>query len=61
MTETRGRALIISNKCDTKDQYGKSTWRKGSEYDHENMSMMWERFGFAVNGKFKNYTAKVKI
>ena len=59
MTETRGRALIMSNKYDTIDKSGKSTWRKGSEHDHTNMKLMLEKFLFAVAGELKNYTAKV--
>ena len=59
MTETRGRALILSNKHQLIDQNGDVTWRKGSQHDHLNMKLMLERFGFVVLGEHKNYTAQV--
>lgn len=58
MSETRGRALLISNKYETADQ---SSWRKGSEHDHANMKLMLERFGFVVTGGHRNYLAKVSV
>ena len=61
MTETRGRALILSNKHQLIDQNGHVTWRKGSQHDHLNMKLMLERFGFVVLGEHKNYTAQVVL
>ena len=59
MTETRGRALILSNRHDTVNSRGEPTWRRGAEHDHSNMKQMWERFGFVTSGAYHNYTAKV--
>lgn len=51
MTETRGRALILSN-----DSNGT---RAGSEHDHSNMERMLQKFGFVTAGGHRNYTAEV--
>ena len=61
MTQTRGRALILSNKYEHIGKDGKMSWRKGSEHDHANMTLMLETFGFIVNGKVRNYTAQVVL
>lgn len=54
MSEPRGRALIISNKCEV----GKD-WREGADTDHINMRRALEKLGFIVTGNIRNYTAKV--
>jgi hypothetical protein len=60
MTETRGRALILSNKHEVKDNHGQVIdWRKGADIDHDNMRNMLENFGFVVNGEYKSYTSQV--
>ena len=48
---TRGRALIISNRC--------NNTRPGSEHDHDNMRRMLDQFGFITAGEHRNYTAEV--
>lgn len=55
MTETRGRALIISNTSENPD----GTRRGGAQHDHHNIKLMFESFGFVTSGELKNYTAKV--
>lgn len=59
MTETRGRALILSNKFEHVNPNGEVEWRNGSQHDHDNMKQMLETFGFVVVGEHKNYTAQV--
>lgn len=51
LSKTRGRALIISNKC--------GTTRPGSEHDYANLQRMFEDFGFVTVGDHKDYTATV--
>lgn len=51
MTETRGRALIISNHF--------NGTRAGSEHDYCNMERMLQKFGFVIAGAHRNYTAEV--
>ena len=48
---TRGRALIISNRC--------NNTRPGSEHDYDNMRRMLDQFGFITVGEHRNYTAEV--
>lgn len=50
---TRGKALIISNKCSSTEE------RCGAEQDFNNMKTMFESFHFEVVGGHKDYTAKV--
>lgn len=51
MSETRGRALIISNT------YNNS--RLVSEQDYINMKRMLDKIGFITVGGHRNYTAQV--
>ena len=51
MTETRGRALIISNSY--------NDTRPGSEKDYDNLNLMLSRLGFITVGDHKNFSAKV--
>ena len=57
MTETRGRALLISNEY----KLPNGSYRKGSEHDYRNMRDLLVKLGFVVVGGHQNYTAKVLI
>ena len=57
MTETRGRALLISNEFKQSDR----SYRKGSEHDYRNMKELLIRLGFIVTGEHRNYTAQVFV
>ena len=57
MTETRGRALLISNKFKQSD----GSYRKGSEHDYTNTKELLIRLGFIVTGEHQNYTAQVFV
>ena len=57
MTETRGRALLISNEF----KQSNGSRRKGSEHDYGNMRALLERMGFIVTGEHQNYTAQVFV
>ena len=57
MTETRGRALLISNKFRQSD----GSYRKGSEHDYRNMRALLIRLGFIVVGEHQNYTTQVFV
>jgi len=54
MTETRGRALLISNEYKLPD----GSYRNGSEHDYRNMRALMVKLGFVVAGGHQNYTAK---
>lgn len=51
MSETRGRALILSNSY--------NNTREGSAQDYKNIKQMLDKFGFITAGGHKNYTAQV--
>ena len=53
MSESRGRALILSNSY--------NNTRLGSEHDHANIREMLEKFGFITTGRHGNFTAQVSI
>jgi hypothetical protein len=57
MTQTRGRALLISNEYKQPD----GSYRNGSEHDYRNMRALMVKLGFVVAGGHQNYTAKVNI
>ena len=57
MTETRGRALLISNEFRQSD----GSYRRGSEHDYRNMSALLVRMGFIVVGDHQSYTAQVFV
>ena len=57
MTETRGRALLISNEFRQSD----GSYRRGSEHDYRNMRALLVRMGFIVVGDHKSYTAQVFV
>lgn len=57
MTETRGRALLISNKF----QQPNGSYREGSEHDYRNMKAVLVRAGFVTTGSHQNYDAQVII
>lgn len=51
MSESRGRALILSNTCNGS--------RRGSEHDYHNIKQMLDKFGFITVGGHRNYAASV--
>ena len=51
MSDTRGRALIISNSYNGQ--------RQGSEYDYDNMKRMLDWLGYITVGGHRNYPANV--
>jgi len=57
MTETRGRALLISNEY----KLPNGSYRKGSEHDYRNMRDLLVKLGFVVVGGHQNYTAKEMV
>lgn len=62
MTKPLGRALIISNEYKVIDsRTGTAHWRRGAEFDYDNIRLMFDRLNFVTTGGHKNYTAKVFV
>lgn len=61
MTSTRGRALIINNRCGDIEVGGYG--RKGSNKDYINVTNMLLSFGFIIShlSHDRNWTARVRF